>query len=352
MFGKSIAILFFLVGILSGDPITQPLGIAGDYLTTSVGIGIPPQYFDLGIDLNSDELIVLDTATQNPDLDYYYDFIKSLLAPEVSDTINKTTLICRRRYVDSNGYKYYADGHYALDQITFSDQLFPTNVRFCDLDSSRTSITSVSTDPISWLMYLSIDGFLGLKPGGENVLKKLIPADQPKQVTLYVNKNAIEVDNSGLITLGGKNTANCGTFKTFPSDDSDSFTAWATGASFNGVTEGGTFAILFDLTFNGLIVPKSVYNDISYYFGSPTSFYCSSYDSPPDLQITIYGTIYKIPIKQYISPTYVGSYYCALSISYSDTTDDNQFVIGRTFLNSYCFFLDYDESSIGLADAK
>jgi hypothetical protein len=37
-------------------------------------------------------------------------------------------------------------------------------------------------------MTLPIDGFLGLKPDNGNVLKKVLPADQPQQITFYINK--------------------------------------------------------------------------------------------------------------------------------------------------------------------
>jgi hypothetical protein len=37
-------------------------------------------------------------------------------------------------------------------------------------------------------MTLPIDGFLGLKPGGENALKYLIPSDTPLQLSFYINR--------------------------------------------------------------------------------------------------------------------------------------------------------------------
>lgn len=75
----------------------QTLGISGQYLITSIGLGNPSkplaalisyisvclvQYFDLAIELLNDQLVVVDQRTQDLDLDYQYDYVKALFASE------------------------------------------------------------------------------------------------------------------------------------------------------------------------------------------------------------------------------------------------------------------------------
>lgn len=63
--------------------VSQRLGVLGDYLVTSVGIGSkPPQFFDLFLDSSDDKLVVLDANTASADLDFNYDYIKNLFTPQ------------------------------------------------------------------------------------------------------------------------------------------------------------------------------------------------------------------------------------------------------------------------------
>ncbi|KAI6189435.1 hypothetical protein M3Y97_00008200 [Aphelenchoides bicaudatus] len=343
-------IVLSFVNVVWSDLPTQSLGISGNFLTTSVGIGQPAQYFDLAITLNSDNLIILDAKAQNVQLDFQYDYIKEMFFPEISNTANVTNLICRQHF----GYfktNKKPSGHYVADTITFCDNYFETPVRFCDFDTKRTADT-LSDDPLHGFMMLNIDGFLGLKPGKENILQQLIPPDSSLQLTFYVDKNAQDPDAAGWMTFGGKDTTHCGTFRSFPSEDADSFSAWVTGTSFNGVSESDTYTAIFDLPYNdGMVVPEDVYNDISYYFDDqPKHFYCSSYANPPDLSVNFYGKWYIISIKDLIvkqSPQY-----CSLQMTAADSDDEYQFVFGRNFFNEYCLFLDYEDSLIGLASVK
>jgi len=327
--------------------VTQKLGVIGDYLITSVGIGNPTQYFDLYLDTKDDKLVVLDSKTSNANVDYSYDYIKNLFVPEASNTLNITTNICRRGY-QSGSSVYNVDGVYARDVITLGDNQFDNLVRFCDLNKPRTD-TSTSSDPISWLMYLPIDGFLGIRPGGENILEKIGLGS--KQLSLYVNSKFTEPDDAGVITFGGKDTTNCKTFNTFPSDDYDTWRVWVTQANFNSKTTKGVFSARFDLSNKTLIVPKDVYTSITSYFGGSTSsISCNTYKNAPDMSLSIYGKDYQFPISSILKPMTYNSGYCQLDLSYSTATDDDQFVLNRSILNKYCLFFDFDDAIIGLAE--
>jgi hypothetical protein len=152
----------------------------------------------LGIDLGNDEVVLLDQAAQNLDLDYQYDYLKEMFSPINSDSANVTEIICQRRYKDGSD-SYSANGHYVTDFITVSSnqqiftcfkiggQTFPKAVRFCDFDQERTGDAKYK-DPLEWFMKLPIDGFLGLRPGGENIIEKVESSVNMKQLTLYINR--------------------------------------------------------------------------------------------------------------------------------------------------------------------
>lgn len=330
--------------------ISQKLAIGGDYLTTSVGIGSPTQYFYLYLDTSDDKLVVLDLATSDSELDYNYNYIKNLFTPEASNTLNLTTNVCRRGY-QSGTYVYNADGVFALDEVSLGGKKFTGKlVRFCDLNKPR-DYTSMANDPLSWLMYLPIDGFLGIRPGGEDILEKIgLPS---RQLSIYVNPKWVEQDDAGVITFGGKDTKNCGVFRTFPSEDYDTWRVWVTQLNFNSKTTTGVFSARFDLSNKTLVVPKDVYNSITTYFGGLTSnIYCASYKTVPDMTINIYGKDYSFPISSVFKTMQHNSGYCQLDISSSSSTDEDQIVLNRYLLNKYCLFLDYEEITIGLADIK
>lgn len=124
--------------------------------------------------------------------------------------------------------------------------------------------------------------------------------------------------------------------------------------SFNGVGESVTYTALFDLTYNGLVVPKDVYDDIAYYFNNqPTSFSCTSsqYSNPPDLVVNFYGASYSISIKELVVDT-DNDGRCRVLMKQAASTDEYQFVFGRSILNKYCLFLDYDNARIGLSEMR
>ncbi|KAI6230783.1 hypothetical protein M3Y99_01022800 [Aphelenchoides fujianensis] len=192
---------------------------------------------------------------------------------------------------------------YAEDVLTLGGQEFDGFVRFCDLQTDRSQAQSTSDDPVNWFMKLPIDGFFGLKPGGENA---------------------------------------------------DRFSAWISKATFNSNTYKNTYSGVFSLQNGTLLVPYEIYSDVYSYFGGQlTYFYCSNYQNPPDLKVTIYGKDYTISLKSLISPySSSSSSYLTTNFRNSDTDAEDQFVLNRAILNNYCLYLDYDNSIVGLAERK
>jgi hypothetical protein len=354
MFAGLIFVLSLVVGGGFGAEvpiIQQPIGIAGHFITTSVGIGTPPQFFDLALQLDTDKSIVVDSATQNLGIDADYDYIKQTLIPEISDTLNLTKQVCRKRYKDqgSNAQTYTADGHFIDDYVTLGGSVLAKPARFCDLDTIRDS-QYTSNDKLKWLMDLPIDGFLGLSPGGENVLEKAMGMSQ---ISLFIDSKASEVDSSGTITFGGQDTKNCKSFRTFPSEDNDSWKIWVSKASYNNKDVSGAYSTLLNLNTDRLALPNDIYKAITAYFGGSTTYLsCSGHDSLPDLQLTIYGKQYKLSIKSYITKMSSQPSYCQLSIDQTSSDDEDQIIVGRHILDNYCLFLDFAESDIGLAELQ
>ncbi|KAI6199087.1 hypothetical protein M3Y96_00589300 [Aphelenchoides besseyi] len=343
---RVVLLLIFLTEFALSGPTSQPLGYAGNYLTTSVGIGQPPQFFDLAISFSSDKFFVLDRSTSDPDLDYKYNYVKSLYLPEASETVNMTRDFCKERYKISSSI-YTAQGVYAHDLITLGGQQYDNLVRFCDLNAERTTSTS-SNDPLNWLMKLPVDGFFGLKPGGENAFEKAITRDTA-EISLFINNKSTESDNAGTITFGGKDNDNCKNFFTFPSEDSDSLTTWISKMSFNFQNYQGYYSAVFNTRNDTLVVPYDVYQGISNYFdGQMTYFYCTNYQDPPDLLLTLYGHDFKLSIKNQII-VYSGSY-CQVNIGCASSSDEHQLVISRAILDNYCLYFDYQEALIGLSE--
>ncbi|KAI6171100.1 hypothetical protein M3Y97_01087100 [Aphelenchoides bicaudatus] len=347
-----LCLLFLLVEISNATTtlLTQKLGISGNFLTTSVGIGTPPQFFELGIVLSSDKSLILDVATADPANDFNYNYIKELFTPEISDSLNVTNLICRKQYVDSNGHTFKSDGHYVDDLITLDGTQFSEGVRFCDLDTPRTADTATD-DALNWFMVLPVDGFLGLAPGRENIFERADGLDL-NEISLFVDTNSVEPDNSGVITFGGKDTTHCKAFYTFESEDRDSWTTFTSQADFGTHTMKGIYSTVFDLSAEYLVLPSDVYTVVTNYFGGQTSYItCSNYPTIPDLKLTIYGKQYNISIQPYfVKQTGSSDYYCKLNIGSSDSDDDAQIVLGRHLLDNYCFYIDYEDSIIGLAE--
>ncbi|KAI6217739.1 hypothetical protein M3Y99_01751000 [Aphelenchoides fujianensis] len=308
-FGVLVALLAVGLNGALGDVVSQPVGYAANFLTTS------------------------------------------LFLPEASMSVNLTEELCRERYrISSNVYT--ADGQYAEDVLTLGGQEFDGFVRFCDLQTDRSQAQSTSDDPVNWFMKLPIDGFFGLKPGGENAFQRMLP--KGRQLTVWIDQKSTEPDNAGVITFGGKDESHCKTYKTFPSEDSDRFSAWISKATFNSNTYKNTYSGVFSLQNGTLLVPYEIYSDVYSYFGGQlTYFYCSNYQNPPDLKVTIYGKEYTISLKSLISPySSSSSSYCSIDLSYSDTDAEDQFVLNRAILNNYCLYLDYDNSIVGLAERK
>ncbi|KAI6189434.1 Aspartic protease 1 [Aphelenchoides bicaudatus] len=349
---KSCFLLLAFVGFCAAtevDTVTQPLSLLGDFLTTSVGIGSPPQYFDLFLDTSDDKLVIADTQTSNPGLDYQYNYIKNLFVPESSNTLNQSQNICRRGYRDGTSVSRI-DGIYATDLITIGGNTFQKEVRFCELNHPR-SASDISSDPNRWFQNMPIDGFLGLRPGGEDILQKI---GLERQISFIINSGEpTEPDAAGLITFGGQDTKNCKSFRTFPSNDFDTWRAWISQTTFNGKTSVGVYSTRFEFHNKTLIVPKDVYNQIVLYFGNQVSnIPCSSYKNIPDLTLSIYGRDYAYPISRIFKQSGSSTYYCKIDIDSSDDSSDDQIVLNRYLFDKYCLYLDFDDGIIGLADVN
>jgi len=342
--------LFALIGALLGSvraEVTQQfLGVADSYTTTSVGIGDPPQFFDLGIFLHDDKLVLLDQVTANGDLDYQYDYVKNLFSPPSSGTAQLTGQLCRQRAGKEQSFGQFAD-----DLITLADQQYEQDHRFCLLNTTRKA-KSTSDDELKWLMDKPVDGFIGLAPGGENVLEKILPAGDRRFTMVLVNGSK-EVDQEGVLTIGGKDEENCEEFDDFPADDADSWRLWTNDISFNGkVDNSDWYSIRFDPSSNRLRVPSNVYDWINSYFGGSSSPQCSYYPNPPLINMTIFALDFSFPLKDYFQPQSPSSSYCKVMVDAASATDDDKIVLGRYFLYHYCLHLDYDQCSVGLARAK
>lgn len=74
-------LLFFFPTVFSLSLLSQKLSLSNDFLTTSIGIGTPAQYFDLALDLDESKLVVMDKQTLNDKIDYQYDHLKALYDP-------------------------------------------------------------------------------------------------------------------------------------------------------------------------------------------------------------------------------------------------------------------------------
>lgn len=62
---------------------------------------------------------------------------------------------------------------------------YDKSVRFCEINSERTA-TDTSSDKMNWLEKMPFDGFLGLKPGGEDILEKV--GFDSRQITFTVTE--------------------------------------------------------------------------------------------------------------------------------------------------------------------
>jgi len=316
-------------------------------------LGTPPQTFTIVLDTGSSNLWVIDVKCTTQACKGYPDsgFTKHLFDSSKSSTFQNNGQAFAIQYGSGS-----CSGALASDTLTFGG-LTVGNQTF-----------GLSENIAEVFGYQPVDGILGLGwpalavdhvvPPIQNVLPQL----DAQVFTVWLDRK-LELSqggNAGLITYGALDTTNCDsnyvytklsslTYWQFPID------SFAVGTYSNARTA----QVISDTGTSWLGAPQSDVNGIVRQTNAQYDFINGVYEtdcsstSLPDLVFTIGGVKYNIPQVEYLLDLGLGNGQCVITaFSMSGGGFGPSWILGDTFIRTYCNAYDVGNQQIGFSLAK
>uniref|UniRef100_A0A7E4VW61 Peptidase A1 domain-containing protein n=1 Tax=Panagrellus redivivus TaxID=6233 RepID=A0A7E4VW61_PANRE len=323
-----------------------------DFYLGIISLGTPKQNFTIVLDTGSSNLWVIDAKCTTEACKGYSDsgFTKHRFDTTKSSTYKKNGKFFSIQYGSGSCYGNLASDNLNFGGIEVDNQVFGLAEHIADVFG-----------------YQPVDGILGLGwpslavdnvvPPIQNALSQLTAP----LFTVWLDRKIkpSEGGNAGLITYGALDTTNCAaqvdyvklsslTYWQFPID---SFEVGSykhaksaqvisdTGTSWLGAPEADT---------NGIVKQTGATYDYT------NGIYTVSCDAKlPDLVFKIGGKTYTIPQKEYVLDLGLGGGTCAITLfSMEGGGFGPAWILGDTFIRTYCQIYDVGNKQIGFALAK
>ncbi|EFP13377.1 hypothetical protein CRE_11371 [Caenorhabditis remanei] len=331
---------------------SQPfLDYSDDYYRVKMELGTPPQAFTVSLDTASSFLWVLDVNCKSKDCkgDHY--------EKDTYNNSDSTTFQCGAGTFVAQFDGQPVTGYLAKETFTLANSL---NIRNQDFGSAQTVPDLYLEQPV--------DGVLGFGlpamavNGTKTPLDTLMPLLDLKLFTIWMDKITPKsmAGNAGLITYGALDSVNCDSKINYVPLNVMGYWGFALdGFAIGTFTRQRKEQVISDTASGWIGAPPTVISTIVKATGAKFDWNlelytvpCSQMTTQPDLIFTINGINYPVKSVEYILDLGLDSRQCALTFfGMSASSFGPAWVLGDTFIRSYCHVYDYGNMRIGLAKA-
>jgi hypothetical protein len=385
---KTLFVLAAIVAVLSAEVFQVPMKSAGSKRAQLMNKGQWPEYI---------KKISSHAATgSQPFIDYYDDFylgIISLGTPQQNFTIVLDTGSSNLWVIDvkckTQACKGYPDSGFTKHQFDSSkSSTFKNNGQFFSIQyGSGSCYGNLGQDTLNMggikidnqvfglaqsiadvFGYQPVDGILGLGwpnlavdnvvPPMQNALSQL---DKPLFSVWLDRKVVLSTGgNAGMITYGALDTTNCDTTTNYVA--LSSLTYWQfpiTGFSMGSYNNAKKAQVISDTGTSWLGAPQADINGMIQATNAQYDFVNGVYTVPcsktglPDMVFTIGGQKYNIPQVEYVLDLQLGDGNCVVTAFSMDGGGFGPaWILGDTFIRTYCNVYDIGGKQIGFSKAK
>ena len=324
-----------------------------DFYLGIVSLGTPKQNFTIVLDTGSSNLWVIDIKCTTQACKGYPDsqFNKHQFDPSKSSTYKSNGQFFSIQYGSGSCY-----GNLGVDTL---------NMGGIQVQSQTFGLAESIADVFG---YQPVDGILGLGwpnlavdnviPPMQNALPQL---DKPLFSVWLDRKLALsQGGNAGQITYGALDTKNCaGTTNYVPLS---SLTYWQfpiTGFSMGSYNNAKKVQVISDTGTSWLGAPTADINGMVSATNAQYDFVNGVYTVPcsttglPDMVFTIGGQKYNIPQVEYVLDLQLGDGNCVITAFSMDGGGFSPaWILGDTFIRTYCNVYDIGGKQIGFSKAK
>ncbi|KAK0411847.1 hypothetical protein QR680_005876 [Steinernema hermaphroditum] len=316
----------------------------------NITIGTPPQPFTIVLDTGSSNLWVINSKCQDQACQGYPGApAKKRFNEDKSSTFKLDGQSFSIQYGSGS-----CEGVLGVDTLSFGGLTYATQ---------KFGISDSIADVFG---YQPVDGILGLGwpalaednvvPPMQNVLPQL---DQPL-FTVWMDRHVKQSEggNGGLITYGAIDAQNCDSTVNYV--PLTSLTYWQfemQGVQVGSYKRDRRDQVISDTGTSYLITPSDAADGIAQVIGADFDWENQMYTVAcnaklPDLKLKIGGHEYSIPAVEYVLDLSLGGGKCAVAMQGQDTGGYGpSWILGDTFIRSFCQIYDIGQKRIGFAKA-
>ncbi|CAI4231633.1 unnamed protein product [Auanema sp. JU1783] len=334
---------------------TQPVfDYFDDFYLSNITLGTPAQSFTIVPDTGSSNLWVIDNGCTTDACNGYAD---SGYTKDKFDTTKSTTYQSESTKFSIAYGSGDCAGHLAKDTLSFAGLTYSTQE------------FGVATTIADVFGYQPVDGIMGLGwpslavdsvvPPVQNMLPQL---DKP-MFTFWLDRKLTPSQGgaAGQITFGGFDSANCQPTITYVplsdksywqfTQDSFSIGSYSYNKADQVISDTGTSWIgVPDAVLSGIVKQtKATYDFVDQLYTVP----CANQNSLPDLVFTIGGNKYNVPSVEYVLDLGLSRNRCVLTFfGMGSGFGGPTWILGDTFIRTYCQVYDVGQGRIGFALAN
>jgi len=316
----------------------------------NITIGTPPQPFTIVLDTGSSNLWVINSQCQDQ-------ACKGYPGAPPKKTFDESKSSSWKNDGTPFSIQYGSgscDGKLGIDTLSFGGLTYATQ-KF-----------GVSDEIADVFGYQPVDGILGLGwpalavdnvvPPMQNVLNQL---DQPI-FTVWMDRHVKQTQggNGGLITYGALDNTNCDATVNYVPLSSTTYWQFEQSAfQIGSYIRKRREQVISDTGTSYIVAPNDVLDKIAQETNANYDYDSGSYTVDcnaqlPDLKLTIGGQVYTIPKVEYVIDLNLGGGKCALALMGQDSAGYGPaWILGDTFIRSYCQVYDIGQKRIGFAKA-
>jgi len=325
-----------------------------DFYLANVTTGTPPQTFTIVPDTGSSNYWIIDMKCNSQACQGYPD---SGYTKNRFDSTKSSTFMAQPNTPFSIQYgSGSCSGNLATDVLSFAGLSYATQV----FGLSETIADVFGYQPIDGIMglgwpALAVDNVV---PPMQNLLSML---DKPVFTVWLDRKVQVSMGgNGGLITYGAMDMTNCAATWNYVTLSSKTYWQYAIDAfSIGSNSISKSQQVISDTGTSWLGAPDAAVNYIVQATNAQYNAEDQLYEVPgsatglPDIVFTIGGMKYNIPSTEYAIDLELGGGMCALTVFNMDFGGFGpQWILGDTFIRTYCNVFDIGQGRIGFAKAN
>jgi hypothetical protein len=324
-----------------------------DFYLGIVSLGTPAQNFTIVLDTGSSNLWVIDVKCTSQACKGYPDsgFTKHQFNPSKSSTYKNNGQFFSIQYGSGSCYGNLGVDTLNMGGLTITGQTFGLAESIADVFG-----------------YQPVDGILGLgwpKLAVDNVvppMQNALPQLDKKLFSVWLDRKLqlSQGGNAGMITYGALDTTNCDATTSYVK--LSSLTYWQfpiTGFSMGSYNNAKKAQVISDTGTSWLGAPQADINGMIAATGAQYDFENGVYTVPcskkglPDMVFTIGGKKYNIPQVEYVLDLQLGNGNCVITAFSMDGGGFGpDWILGDTFIRTYCNVYDIGNQQIGFSKAK